>query len=347
MAALAGVSFQTASKVLNGQTGAASAATHERIVSAARQLDYVPNALARGLVRQSALTVGILAEDFADLALSQFVVAAQHSAESHGHGTLIVTARPGSDPAALVRRLLEHRVNGILAIAPSFEDDPRFGAALRGPLPAVSISHVPGGRVCVVGSDHEISGALAAEHLVGLGHRRIAMVTGRRGRRVVASRSRGFGAALRAAGVRLDPRRVAPADWTPAGAYAATRQLLDAAAAPTAIFVHSDLMAMGVLSALRDRGVRVPADCSVVGCDDLPVASYLVPPLTTVHVPFQETGTRAAELLLGRIRGETIPRRDLLPVHLVVRASTAAPPAPDRSHPASRRRPHPVSGRPS
>jgi LacI family transcriptional regulator len=123
---------------------------------------------------------------------------------------------------------------------------------------------------------------------------------------------------------------VAATDWTPEGAYAAAHLLLDAEPDVTALFVHNDMMALGVLAAIHERGLRVPADCSVVGCDDLPIAAFAAPPLTTVRVPFQETGAQAAELLLARIRGEEIPDRRLLPVRLVTRASTAPPPRRDR-----------------
>jgi LacI family transcriptional regulator len=222
-----------------------------------------------------------------------------------------------------VRKLLEYRVDGILVVAPSLEEDPALGAALRGPLPVVSINRINGAVVPTVGSDHTVTGTLAAEHLLGLGHRRIGTVTGPRTRQVVRARMRGFRAALRAAGESLPDRRIAEADWTHDGGRSATHRLLDADPTVTAVFVHADVMAVGVLKALHERGLRLPADCSVVSCDDLSFAAYLVPPLTTVRIPFQETGERAATLLVDRIGGKTIPTRDLLPVELVVRESTA------------------------
>ncbi|SHN47880.1 LacI family DNA-binding transcriptional regulator [Cryptosporangium aurantiacum] len=320
----AGVSFQTASKVLNRRSGVVSVATRERIERAARELGYVPNALARGLVRRDSLTVGILADDFSDVALSRFVVAVQRTVERQGHAALVATTAPES--AAPLRRLQEYRVNGIVVVAPSIEEDAGFGEYLRGPLPAVTLNHIAGGGVPAVGSDHRQTGALAAEHLVGLGHRAIGTVTGPTGRRVVGSRLGGFRATLDAAGVGLPEHRVLATEWDAGSAAAATHRLLDADPGITAIFAHNDTMAFGVLAALRVRGVPVPQACSVVGCDDAPLAGFAAPPLTTVRVPFEETGARAAELLLARIRGEDIPPRDLLPVHLVVRASTAPPP---------------------
>jgi len=326
VAARAGVSFQTASKVLNNDPGVAvSEATRERILESARILGYVPNALARGLVSQTSLTIGVLADDFADTALAQFVMAAHKWASGRGQAMLTVNVRPDVDPAAAVRVLREHRVGGILVVAPSLENDPRLGKSLRGSLPTVSLNHIHGGGIPLVGSDHRVTGALAADHLLGLGHRRIATVTGPRDRRVVVSRLAGFRERLQSSGHRFSSRLVAEGDWTAEGGYAAAHHLLDIDPTFTPIFVHSDSMAVGVLRALHERGVDVPGDCSLIGCDDLPPSAYLVPPLTTVHVPFRETGERAAALLMDRIKGEKVRPRQLLPTHLVVRASTCPP----------------------
>jgi LacI family transcriptional regulator len=326
VAALAGVSFQTASKVLNGQPGVASAATHERILAAARSLGYVPNALARGLVHQVSPTVGILSDDFSDSAIARFVTGAQREVDGAGHSALVVSIAPQSDPVSLLRRLQEHRVQGVLVVAPSLEGDRRLASALPATLPVVSLSSIPGARVPLVGSDHGRTGALAAEHLLDLGHVRIWTVTGPARRRVTTSRLRGMREAMEARGVDLPACSVAEADWTSAGAYAAMTRMLDEQPPPTAVFAQTDLMAVGVLRALSERGLRVPDDCSVVGCDDFEIAGFLTPPLTTVRVPFEETGARAATLLLGSMRGDRIPLRELLPVRLVERASTARPP---------------------
>ena len=325
VAARAGVSFQTTSKVLNGDHSVVATGTLERILAAADEVGYVPNALARGLVRQASSTIGVLVDDVADPALSQLVRAAERAAAAQRHAAFIGAAGHGGDPTPAIRTMQEHRVGGILVVAPSLESDPRLGAALRGRLPAVSVNHVHGGGLPVVTSDHSTTGELAAQHLVGLGHREIATVTGPRARRVVRSRHQAFRNCLREAGAPLPARCVAEADWTPAGAYAAAERLLNAGPSVGAIFVHSDVMTLGVLRALRDRGIRVPDDCSVVSCDDVYLAPFASPPLTTIHVPFEQTGERAVGLLLQRMRGETIPEHEFLPTHLVVRSSTAAP----------------------
>jgi LacI family transcriptional regulator len=323
LAARTGVSFQTVSKVLRGSPVNVSEATRARVLESARELGYVPNAVARGLATQSTCTIGIVAGDLADWALSLFVVGAEREARRRGHAVLITSARrEAGDAAACVRALVERRVDGIVAAAPQLEDDAELAGLLRG-VPAVSLHHVRGGGVALVGSDHRATGRLAAEHLVRLGHRRIATVTGPPDRRVVSSRHHGCREVLEAAGIETGRALAEAADWTPEGGHRATRALVERNPDVTALFVQSDLMAMGALSALHRLGRMVPDDVAVVGCDDLPMVVHTVPPLTTVHVPFAETGAKAVSLLIEQRdrRPEGRPERVLLPVSLVVRES--------------------------
>lgn len=341
VAARAGVSFQTAGKVLNNNPGVVSAATRQRILTAADELGYLPNALARSLVTRSTYTIGVIADDLGDWVLAQFVVGAEREAFGQGHAVLISTAhrRDGGFESS-VRHLLERRVDGIVAAAPSLEDAAGYGERLRGPVPAVSIHHVPGGGVPVVGSDHAETGRLAAEHLIGLGHRRIGTITGLPGRRVARSRLRGFRCAIDAAGVSLPEHRVVSARWTEQDGFAAATALLERAPDLTAIFAHTDLMATGALAALARSGRRVPDDCALMGCDDIPAAGYLIPALSTISIPVHDTGRRAMELLLQRVSGEwngDPDGRALLPVRLVPRESTlgrSQPVTPGRDPPA-------------
>jgi LacI family transcriptional regulator len=328
VAARAGVSFQTASKVLNGQRGVASAATAERVQRAAAELGYVPNALARGLVRRNSVTVGILVDDLTDSALALFVAGAQTALAGQGHAVLLTAVGPGSGAGGALRKLLEHRVDGLLVIAPSIEHDADAGAALRPDLPLVSLNRLPGVDAVLLGSDHRATGQLAADHLVGLGHRRIATVVGPRQRDVVRTRLAGFRDGLTAADVELPDHRIGESTWSAESAYTAIGAVLDRDPTVTAVFAQNDLMASGVLRQLADRHLQVPEQVSVIGCDDLPTSPFLVPALTTVHVPFTETGSRAAAVLLDLISGAPVARRELLPVHLVERASTRPPPQP-------------------
>jgi LacI family transcriptional regulator len=214
-------------------------------------------------------------------------------------------------------------------------------------VPLVSLSHIAGTKVPVVGSDHGKTGALAAEHLLSLGHKRVATIIGSMNRRVTASRLKGFQDALEADGVTLKPTAIVEVDWTSGGARAAVHPLMDLHRETTAIFAQTDLMALGVLRALAERGIRVPDECSVVGCDDLEIAAFLSPPLTTVRIPFEDTGALAALQLLKLIRGKKVPRRALLPVALIERGSTARPPPRRRSPSRTRARQRVTNASPS
>jgi LacI family transcriptional regulator len=249
-----------------------------------------------------------VASDLSDAELARFVVGAEREARRQGHGVLIGSVdRDGTDAERYLNMLLERRVDGILTAAPQMERDTRIGKLLRGPVPAVSIHRVPGRGVPLVGSDHVETALLATRHLLGLGHRRIATVVGSEGRQVTAMRLKGYERALEEAQVPYDPALVESGNWMADEAY----------------------------SALYGRGLSVPEDCAVVGCDDIPMAKHAIPPLTTVHVPFYETGEAAVRLLLDIIAGRTDrPRRVLLPVHLVCRGSCSAQ-AGVRSKPSS------------
>jgi LacI family transcriptional regulator len=323
VAARSGVSFQTTSKVLNGK-GSVSEVTRTRILRVASELGYVPNLHARSLVMQSTREVGLVASDFSDHNLSRFIVGAEREARRQGYSVVITSVDPdGTGGELALRALMGRRVDGLLLAAPQMEEDHIAVQALERTVPAVSLHHVPGGGVATVGSDHELTGLLATSHLVARGHRRIATIVGARGRRVTQSRLRGYRSALEEAGLAFDKELVEDGNWDIAGALAATVRLLERRPEITAIFAQNDTMAIGVLSALRNIGKRVPEDCAVVGCDDIEMAAHTVPPLTTIHVPFYETGEEAMRLLLSMIAaGSVVPRNILLPVHLVVRASS-------------------------
>ncbi len=304
IAACANVSFQTVSKVLRGE-GSVSPETRAWILAIAEELGYVPNTLARSLVSQRTGTIGVVA---------------------NGQGQCAIVGsldREGSDSQRYIRLLMERRVDGILLAAPQLERNTQVGEMLRGKLPVVSMFHIPGISIARVGSDHQETGFIATRHLLELGHRRIGTIIGPPERRAAQSRLRGYQQALEAVGIAYSAELVEEANWEAEGGYQATERLLERVPALTAIFAHNDFMAIGALNALHDRGLRVPEDCAVVGCDDIPIAAYTAPSLTTVHLPFYETGEAAMRLLLEIIEHkETEPQRLLLPVHLVKRASS-------------------------
>lgn len=327
VAELAGVSFQTVSKVLNGSAVRVAPETAERIWTAAAQLNYSPNAVARGLVQQATSTIGLVVGDMTDMALARFAVGVDQAARRAGHAILVVNlGLDRSGWARAVRALFEHRVDGIIAAAPELENEEEFGELLRSRVASVSLQHVPGGGVPVVGSSHREVGEIATEHLVRLGHTRIATICGPRDRRVVRSRLHGWQASLRDAGLRSGTELIAEGDWSAESGARCLQQLLERDRSISAVFVHSDLMAVGVLGVASELGVRVPEDLAVVSCDDMPWAGFLSPPLSSVRLPYTETGEEAVELLLKLLRGEEVePRSVLLPVELMVRRSSGGP----------------------
>lgn len=324
VAARAGVSYQTAGKVLNGGHVRVAQGTADRIKAAAHELGYSPNTVARGLRRCSTMTIGLVAGSLRDPALAEFVVGAELAARRRGQSVIVSNLTgEGAEGVDIVRSLIERRVDGIIAAAPELEENVEVGELLRRYVPVVSLHRVVGGGVPLVGSDHREVARIAIEHLIASGRSKIGTIAGPGIRRVVQSRLRGANLAMRAAGIDADSRLTVEADWSPDGGACATEHLIEQASHFDGLFVHSDLMAIGVLHALRVAGRRVPDDVAVVSCDDMPFAAYLKPSLTTVHLPFYETGEQAVELLLRTIHGEQVERKPaLLPVRLVVRRST-------------------------
>lgn len=301
VAALAGVSFQTVSKALKG-SGRVSEETRSRVREAAETLGYVPNALARGLQTRATGTLGVLNSDFSNTIIAQHLVGIEREARRLGFGVLVSSLdTQGSGADRAMRTLMERRVDGIICNAPVVEDDPALGATLRAGVPAVALHSVAGGGVPVLHSDLRLSGRLPLLHLLQLGHRRIGIVLGLRARRVTRRRLAAYEELLGEYGMTLPASMTEEGDWKVEGGHQAAHRLLDRNPGLTALVVQNDEMAVGVLNALYERGLRVPDDCSVVGCDDLPVAARTIPPLTTVRLPFHETGAAAVRMLARRL----------------------------------------------
>lgn len=322
VAAAAGVSFQTASKVLNGR-GKVAPATEAEIFRAVRELGYVRNALARSLVTAGSRAVGVVTSTLSDQIMARFVAGAEAEARRQGFVVvLVVLGASGADVGENLELLAERRVDGILVAAPEAEGDPAIAGALRGRAPIVSLHRLPGERVPLVGSDHVETGLLATRHLLLHGHEIIGTIIGPRERQVSHARLAGYRAALAERGASCDDALVEEADWTAAGAYLATVRLLERLPSMSALFAQNDDMALGALRALHEAGRRSPEDFAVVGCDDTPISAYTWPPLTTVRIPFEQTGRVAMAQLLGMARGEPPPPNStLLPVELVARES--------------------------
>lgn len=330
IAAAAGVSFQTVSKALNGK-GRMAPGTRRRVLDVAASLGYVPNGLARGLLNQATGTVGVLTADFSDTTLAQIVVGIEREARRRGYSVIVGSLdEAGSDWSSYLRVLLERRVDGIILNAPVLEHERSVGAVLPAVLPVVSLNRIGGvPQASRVFADAFGGARMAVRHLTALGHRRIGMVTGKRSRAVTRLRERAYRQTMREVGAAVSPSLIEEGDWEVEGGYRAAHRLVDRRPDLTALYVQNDMMAIGVLAALHERRIDVPRDCSVIGCDDLPIAARTIPPLTTVRVPFHDLGESAMRLLVEHL-GETDrePEQVTLPLELVYRASTGpAPPA--------------------
>ena len=328
VAAHSGVSTATVSRVLSGVVPARPA-TRERVMAAVDELRYRPSGVARALKRHETRTIGLLITDIGNPFFPQIVRAVEDAAHEGGYGVILCNA--GDDPAremAYLDLLLERRVDGL--IVASARTTRRHAARLADvPMPVVLVNgNAPGSHLPGITTAHRRGARLATRHLLALGHRRLAHITAPAAGSVAARlRLAGVTDALRAAG--LDPAslRVADGDEHVEGGARAARQLLTGSSAPTAIVCYNDLTAVGAFRAVRGAGLRVPEDVSVVGFDDIELAAWTDPPLTTVRQPTDAMGRWAVARLADALRGESARRRQVvLEPELVVRRSTAPPP---------------------
>lgn len=325
VARLAGVSTATVSRALNG-TGQISPATSAAIDAAVRQLGYRPNTVARSLVTKSTQTIALLLPDIANPFYAELVSGIQQRALAAGSTMLLCTTEGDPEREEQYLSLLRAKqVDGVLVDGLVLPPE-RIAGFVRDGLPIVCLDRdIDSTSVPLVQVDNRLGARLATEHLLSLGHTRIAHVAGAPGLRISDERVEGYRDALAAAGVDDDPALVAVGAFTEQGGYEAMRALL-AASELTAVFAANDLSALGVMHAVAESGRRVPDDVSVVGFDDLRLAGHTTPPLTTIHQPAFEIAQRATQLLLDLAGGGEVEQRlHLLEPELVVRGSTARP----------------------
>ncbi len=344
VAARAGVSQPTASLVLGRHpTARVAAATRERVLAAAEALGYRPNVVARSLARGRSFALGVVVPDLRNPFVLDVIAGAERVASSAGYAVLLCdqSARPVS---AHLETLRARQIDGLLLDAVGAATLPED--ALHG-VKVVLIDE-PSDQWPGVSTDAQTAGKLAAEHLLELGHREMAFIGPSSNVHAFRMRERGFVQTLRTAGVavRSDRWRRAPA--TVRGGQQSMRALLALQPRPTAVFCANDLVAIGAVKQCLTQGVSLPTDVSVVGCDDIEMARFITPELTTIAVPARELGARAARLLLSLIEHVNTPveshvvasRRALsrqLPVRLIARGSSFAAPASPASDIASGR----------
>jgi LacI family transcriptional regulator len=327
VARLAGVSYQTVSSVVNNKPIVAEE-TRQRILDAIKQLNYTPDAAARSLRSGKTRIIGLMIPDAHNPHFWMTVSGAEDEALAHGYSLLLATTSMDEEREKnAFRALLQQRLDGLI---PLFTYPENFAQELtelsnqKFPF-AISASgaEMPAVAMDVIWMHYEEAGRELMDHLIGLGHRRIAMIHGV-GRSALASdRLTAYKQGLEQSGIAYDEGYVIQCGYTLDDGYHAAEKLLSLHPAPTAIIGINDLMAFGALQAAHQRGLRVPEDVSIAGFDDLPMSSLLSPPLTTGRADGGEIGRQCVRLVLERMKTPDLPARNVhLHTRLVVRGST-------------------------
>lgn len=328
VARVAGVHKATASRALNPLTASqVNTATARRVLAAARQLGYTPNTTARSLRTSRTYTVGVLIPDLTNPLFPPIVRGIEQTLFPRGYTALVAnTDNDAGREESHFEALLSRQVDGFI-LATGRRDHPLVESAHRRGIAAVLVNRGTDQPLYPLVTGDDTAGMSAVvEHLAGLGHRRIALLAGPSHLSTGHSRSRAFRLALEAHGLAAAATIECAAYAIDAGEAAMVSLLDRPGERPTAVVAGNDLIAIGVLRAIRGRGLRCPEDISVTGFNDMPLLDELHPPLTSVRVPRFELGAEAARLLLEQVDGgPAVPKTLILPLQLVVRGSTSRP----------------------
>lgn len=326
VAARAGVSMKTVSRVLNGEPNV-SQKTREKVQEAAKDLNYSPNLAARGLASSKTYLIALLY----DIPSPGYVITLQKGASAacreHGYH-LVVEPMDASDKKvardveATLRRL---PVDGVILAPPLCDKGEIVSILHRLNIPYIPVSpSTSHGDISVVGMDNVKAAKEITQHLIDLGHRDIGFIKGHPRHSDSAQRFQGFRDAMRASGTRINPKWIEDGLFTYESGVAAAQILLSGPERPTAIFACNDEMAAGVMSVANKKGFDLPGELSICGFDDVPLADIISPRLTTVQQPVQDMGYRAAKLLLPNAAKEEILRKYQLDYQIIIRESTAS-----------------------
>lgn len=322
----AGVSVATVSYVLNNGPRPVAPETRAKVEEAIAELGYYPNELARSLRLQQSSTIGLILPNIMNPVFAEIA----HELESacRKEGFLLLLCNSDRDHAReehFIQILRAKQVDGVV-ITPHSDPLRLIEPLLQARIPVVVLEHDLSDVHCIA-IDEWQGGRIATQHLIDLGHRRIALIRRAPNSAFSSQRIVGYQQAVAAAKIPYDPQLVVECAAGQAAGALATTHLLALADPPTAIFTHNDVLAMGALHAIRQAGLKVPEDISVVGYDDITSAAYFAPPLTTVRTPKAELGVLAGRTILELVRQKNAlpPQTVTLSVELVVRASTAPP----------------------
>lgn len=335
IANLAGVAPMTVSRVVNN-SGYVSREMREKVERVIKELNYQPNGLARSLKKQSTEVVGILLPDIANPFSAELVSGIQETLIARGYTSFIsVSERSVQREQAALQSMVDHRVDGIIvATRETRHSNELLSRIIDRGLPVVAVGRILNHPyIDRVTADHWKGGYDAIEHLISLGHRRIGFIGVSQKNGAGLQRYQGYLSAMKEHRLPIDENLiVGPASQTGPGystqedGYEGMKILLDLKKKPTAVFARNDFTAIGAMCAARDAGLTIPEDIAIVGFDNVPLAAYTAPPLTTVDQPTKWQGHEAAGLLLDRIEGDKKreKREIYLNCRLVIRQSTAS-----------------------
>jgi len=326
IAARAHVSVGTVSHVINNTAGVREP-VRRRVLEAIERLGYQPSLLARGLRRNQTTIIGVIIPDISNPFFPLVVRGVEDIAYQNSYRLMLCNAdNDAQKEQVYFDELRAYRMAGLIVI-PSANSRLVAAAGTAGELPVICLDRCPEGWKGDSITVDNAEGAYQATHyLLGLGHRRIAAIAGQLHVTSAVERLKGFKRALRESGITIAPEYIQEGRFDRLSGYEKSLMLLQFSPRPTAIFAANDLVALGVLAAMRELGLRCPEDVSLAGFDDLEIASFTNPALTTVAQPAYQMGARAAALLFERLRGENLPPQHIvMNTSLKARDSTAAP----------------------
>jgi DNA-binding LacI/PurR family transcriptional regulator len=323
VAAQAGVSTTTVSHVIN-ETRVVADATRERVFAAMESLNYAPSLVARSLKVKETNSIGMLVTTSSNPFFAEVVRGVERYCFEQGYNLMLGNTEGQTETAlSYLKMMLRKRVDGLLIMCSEGQQEVFNQLDWLDNLPVVVMDWgLDSDRVDLIADNSHLGGYLATRHLIGLGHRDIGCIMGPAGRAPATQRLAGFEQAMEEAQLAVRPAWLQAGEFDCASGFNAMQTLLAQPERPSALFVFNDMMAMGAISAIHQAGLRVPEDISLIGYDNVELAQYLSPPLTTINQPKEALGRLAVTRLLARIHGQQIENRLItLEPNLVIRQS--------------------------
>jgi len=318
LAAKSGVHPSTVSRIVNDDPQLrVSAETRARVKELVKKTGYRPDGMARGLKLRQSFVLGVLVPDVLNPLFAAIFRGVEDAALEEGYTVILSSTDGHEDRERDIMLTLQSRMIDGMVVASASLRDPSVHWLREHGIPHVLVNRYSDQKDYFVGTDDRLGARLATEHLLALGHRRIAHLAGSHRYSTAVNRRRGYEEALKAAGVDVDPALIVETSLVAGGGVLATHRLLEQRKGPTAV------VAVGAYDAAEQMGLRIPGDLAITGYNDIPLAARLRPGLTTIHVPAQEFGRAAARMLLEQmVAGRHEPKRVVLPPELIVRGST-------------------------